>query len=55
MRRLSESFGYLNKKGFCAGSSCHIFTVVMGEFNVNFGQTVSPLANALCPGTSITS
>ncbi|KAL0047433.1 hypothetical protein WJX82_003298 [Trebouxia sp. C0006] len=37
--RLSESFGYLNKKGFCAGSSCHIFTVVMGEFNVNFGQT----------------
>lgn len=55
VRRLSESFGYLNKKGFCVGSSCHIFTVVMGEFNVNFGQTVSPLADAFCSGTSITS
>lgn len=41
VRRLSESFGYLNKKGFCSGSTCHIFAVVMGEFNVNFGQTVS--------------
>lgn len=37
--RLSESFGYLNKKGFCSGTTCHVFAVVMGEFNVNFGQT----------------
>lgn len=39
--RLSESFGYLNKKGFCSGTTCHVFAVVLGEFNVIFDQSVS--------------
>lgn len=32
--RLSRSFGYLNKDGFCSGATCHKFPVVVGEFNV---------------------
>ncbi len=39
--RLSKSFGYLNKDGFCSGTNCHVFTVVLGEFNVKFDSTVS--------------
>ncbi|KAK9807769.1 hypothetical protein WJX72_008737 [[Myrmecia] bisecta] len=36
--RLTESFGTLNKQGFCdaSGKNCHIFAVVLGEFNANF-------------------
>lgn len=32
--RLSKSFGYMNKGGFCSGTTCHVFAVVLGEFNV---------------------
>ncbi|KAL3145645.1 hypothetical protein ABBQ32_003186 [Trebouxia sp. C0010 RCD-2024] len=32
--RLSRSFGYLNKDGFCSGGACHVFPVILGEFNV---------------------
>ncbi|KAL0029335.1 hypothetical protein WJX77_000152 [Trebouxia sp. C0004] len=32
--RLSKSFGYMNKDGFCTGTTCHVFAVVLGEFNV---------------------
>ena len=33
-QRLSQSFGYLNKQGYCAQSTgqCHQFPVVLGEF-----------------------
>jgi hypothetical protein len=31
--RLTASFGTLNKAGFCAGTNCHVFAVVLGEFN----------------------
>lgn len=34
--RLSESFGYLTQKGFCMGSSCRTFPVVVGEFGSTF-------------------
>ena len=41
--RLSRSFGYLTKDGFCSGHSCHIFPVVVGETNVLMNSSVSPL------------
>ena len=42
-RRLSRSFGYLNKDGFCSGDACHVFPVVVGETNVLMNSSVSPL------------
>ena len=43
-QRLSESFGYLNKQGYCSGSntvgqpsgSCHLFPVIIGETGTAF-------------------
>ena len=43
-KRLSQSFGYLNKQGYCDGSNavgaptgkCHIFPVVIGETGTGF-------------------
>ncbi|KAK9817182.1 hypothetical protein WJX72_010721 [[Myrmecia] bisecta] len=34
--RLTMSFGTLNKAGYCSGTTCHVFAVIIGEFNVNF-------------------
>ena len=37
--RLSQSFGYLNKQGYCSRSNsnnCHRFPVVIGETGTNF-------------------
>ena len=39
--RLSKSFGYMNKDGFCSGTTCHVFAVVLGEFNVKMDSAVS--------------
>ena len=36
--RLDKSFGYLTPSegsGWCAQGSCHVFAVVIGEFNYN--------------------
>ena len=45
-KRLSQSFGYLNKQGYCldgsntvgqsSGSNCHVFPVVIGETGTGF-------------------
>ena len=43
-QRLSESFGYLNKQGYCSGSNtvgqpsgtCHLFPVIIGETGTAF-------------------
>ena len=43
--RLSKSFGYLNKDGFCSGTTCHVFAVVLGEFNVKMTSSVSTPIN----------
>ncbi|KAK9803427.1 hypothetical protein WJX72_011774 [[Myrmecia] bisecta] len=29
--RLSKSFGYFNKGGYCTGATCHVFPVIIGE------------------------
>jgi hypothetical protein len=43
-KRLSQSFGYLNKQGYCTGSNtvgapsgtCHVFPVILGEMGSGF-------------------
>lgn len=35
-KRLSDSFGYLNKEGYCMGTTCHRFPVVVGETGSGF-------------------
>lgn len=47
--RLSRSFGYLNKDGFCSGATCHKFPVVVGEFNVLMSSPVSISSPPLLP------
>ncbi|KAK9793451.1 hypothetical protein WJX73_008796 [Symbiochloris irregularis] len=39
-KRLSESFGYLNDKGYCVGTFCHKFPVLLGEFGSGFDTLV---------------
>ncbi|RYF08132.1 MAG: hypothetical protein EOO40_08025, partial [Deltaproteobacteria bacterium] len=36
--RLSTSFGYLTKQGFCSGNTCHRFPVAVGEFGSKFTE-----------------
>lgn len=37
--RLSTSFGYLTKQGYCSGSNCKVFPVVIGEFGSQFATS----------------
>lgn len=32
-KRMSDSFGYLTKKGYCAAGKCLKWPVLMGEFS----------------------
>lgn len=45
--RMSRSFGAYNKKGYCGSGSCHQFAIVIGEFNLNLGEAVSPASVAI--------
>ncbi|KAK9807625.1 hypothetical protein WJX72_004592 [[Myrmecia] bisecta] len=33
--RMTQSFGYLATTGWCSGSTCHKFPIMVGEFNFN--------------------
>lgn len=33
--KLSTSGGYLSKKGYCMGSNCHVFPIIVGETGSN--------------------
>ncbi len=35
-KRLSDSFGYLNDKGYCNGGKCKVFPIAVGEFGSKF-------------------
>jgi hypothetical protein len=37
--RLSTSFGYLTKKGYCGSNGCHVFPVAIGEFGSKFDSS----------------
>lgn len=36
--QLNKSFGYLQKRGFCSGGTCHRFPIVIGEFGSFFHE-----------------
>ena len=52
-RRMSRSFGTYNKKGYCGSGSCHQFAIVIGEFNLNLGEAVSPASVAFHSGCHV--
>ncbi len=35
--RLTKSFGYLSKKGYCNGADCQVFPIAIGEFGSRWG------------------
>jgi aryl-phospho-beta-D-glucosidase BglC (GH1 family) len=42
--RLTDSFGYLTKQGYCTNSQCHIFPVAVGEFGSKFDDAKDRLS-----------